>query len=55
MDWKERVIALEKKVVQQDDELICLKSALSDCIRRLNTIETTKGKQHFILYVFCIF
>ena len=48
VDWKDRMIALEKKVVQQDDEIICLKSALADCIRRLNAIEANKGKCSFI-------
>jgi len=34
-----RVLHLEKKVHQQDDEIICLKSALADAIRRLSAIE----------------
>ncbi len=43
-DLQDRVIALEKKVQQQEDEIVCLKSALSDAIRRLNAIESGRGK-----------
>ena len=41
-EMKERVIALEKKVHQQEDELLCLKSALSDAIRRLSAVEANR-------------
>ena len=41
-DMKERVIALEKKVQEQEDELLCLKSALSDVIRRFAAFEATR-------------
>ena len=36
---QEHVIHLEKKVQQQDDEIICLKSALADALRRLSALE----------------
>ena len=38
--FQERVLHLEKKVQQQDDEIVCLKSALADAIRRLSAVET---------------
>jgi len=34
------VLNLEKKVQRQDDEIIVLKTALADAIRRLTTLET---------------
>jgi len=34
-----RVLSLEKKVQQQDDEIVCLKSALADALRRLAALE----------------
>jgi hypothetical protein len=37
---QERVLHLEKKVHQQDDEIVCLKSALADALRRLTVLET---------------
>jgi hypothetical protein len=37
---QERVLQLEKKVQLQDDEIICLKSALADALRRLSLVET---------------
>ena len=44
---RERVAALEKKVQQQEDEIVCLKSALSDCIRRITSMESAKGVPTF--------
>ncbi|KAI8788322.1 echinoderm microtubule-associated protein-like 2 isoform X1 [Biomphalaria glabrata] len=38
-DLVERVSYLEKKVQQQEDEIVCLKSALADVIRRLGSVE----------------
>nr|KAG5712410.1 hypothetical protein BaRGS_023989 [Batillaria attramentaria] len=38
-DLVERVAYLEKKVTQQEDEIVCLKSALADVIRRLAAVE----------------
>eukprot|EP00105_Crassostrea_gigas_P010553 XP_011425881.1 PREDICTED: echinoderm microtubule-associated protein-like 2 isoform X9 [Crassostrea gigas] len=40
----QRVLCLEKKVQQQEDEIICLKSALADVIRRLGQVEATKAQ-----------
>lgn len=37
--YSERILQLEKRVKQQDDELICLKSSLADVIRRLDKYE----------------
>ena len=50
-----RVITLETKVHQQEDEIVCLKSALSDVIRRLQTVETGKGLllKHLKFCTFC--
>jgi hypothetical protein len=39
-----RVISLETKSQQQEDEIVCLKSALSDVIRRLQAVESGKGR-----------
>jgi len=36
---QDRVLSLEKKVQQQDDEIVCLKSALADALRRLAALE----------------
>ncbi|XP_062595221.1 echinoderm microtubule-associated protein-like 2 isoform X6 [Saccostrea cucullata] len=44
MDTCERVLCLEKKVQQQEDEIICLKSALADVIRRLGHVEASKAQ-----------
>ena len=38
-DLVERVAYLEKKVTLQEDEIVCLKSALADVIRRLAAVE----------------
>ncbi|KAI0213313.1 hypothetical protein LSAT2_001660 [Lamellibrachia satsuma] len=48
-EMKERVIALEKKVHEQEDELLCLKSALSDVIRRLSAVEANRSFQNNVL------
>ncbi|GAB1609644.1 echinoderm microtubule-associated protein-like 2 isoform X3 [Argonauta hians] len=46
----ERVAILEKKVQLQGDEIVCLKSALADVIRKLNQIqETSKVLQNNVL------
>jgi len=37
---QDRVLSLEKKVQQQDDEIVCLKSALADALRRLASLES---------------
>ena len=37
---QERILSLEKKLQQQDDEIVCLKSALADALRRLATLES---------------
>ncbi|XP_064623638.1 echinoderm microtubule-associated protein-like 2 isoform X5 [Lineus longissimus] len=42
-ELRDRVTNLEKKVEQQEDEILCLKSALSDVIRRMTVLENTKG------------
>ncbi|XP_064600715.1 uncharacterized protein LOC135466891 [Liolophura sinensis] len=48
-DLSERVISLEKKVQQQADEVVCLKSALSDVIRRLSHLEADKAIKNNVL------
>lgn len=46
----ERVAILEKKVQQQGDEIVCLKSALADVIRKLNQFqEAGRGMQNNVL------
>lgn len=39
----ERVAYLEKRTTDQAEELICLKSALADCLRRLQLLESSQG------------
>uniref|UniRef100_A0A1I8HE55 HELP domain-containing protein n=2 Tax=Macrostomum lignano TaxID=282301 RepID=A0A1I8HE55_9PLAT len=42
-ELRDRVGDLEQRVQSQADELVCLRSALSDCLRRLASVETSKG------------
>ncbi|OWF36267.1 echinoderm microtubule-associated protein-like 2 isoform X2 [Mizuhopecten yessoensis] len=44
----ERVSYLEKKVQQQEDEIICLKSALADVIRRLGQAEAGRAQNSIL-------
>ncbi|BFZ07628.1 hypothetical protein BsWGS_10667 [Bradybaena similaris] len=46
-DIMNRVVYLEKRVHQQEDEIICLKSAMADVIRRLNSVETSGQNSTF--------
>ncbi|XP_013395547.1 echinoderm microtubule-associated protein-like 2 isoform X3 [Lingula anatina] len=39
-ELRERVSALEKKVHQNEDEMLCLKSALADALRRIASLES---------------
>uniref|UniRef100_A0A5K3ESF0 WD_REPEATS_REGION domain-containing protein n=1 Tax=Mesocestoides corti TaxID=53468 RepID=A0A5K3ESF0_MESCO len=39
----ERVAYLEKQTTDQAEELTCLKSALADCLRRVQVLETSRG------------
>ena len=50
-DVVERVAYLEKKVNQQEDELVCLKAAMADVIRRLATVESSEFCT-YVLYSF---
>ena len=40
---RERVATLEKKIFDQNDEIVCLRSTLADVLRRLNQIEAFRG------------
>jgi echinoderm microtubule-associated protein-like 1/2 len=40
----ERIIGLEKKIEMQQDDIVCLKSALADVIRRLCQVETHQSQ-----------
>lgn len=46
---RDRVADLEKKVHEQTDEIMCLRSTLADVLRRINTIEGARGKANFII------
>ncbi|XP_070181364.1 echinoderm microtubule-associated protein-like 2 isoform X3 [Littorina saxatilis] len=48
-DVVERVAYLEKKVTQQEDEIVCLKSALADVIRRLAAVESASQTHNSLL------
>jgi microtubule-associated protein-like 1/2 len=37
---QERVTDLEKKVLEQGDEIVCLRSTLADVLRRLNQFDS---------------
>jgi microtubule-associated protein-like 1/2 len=37
---RERVADLEKKVLEQGDEIVCLRSTLADVLRRLNQFDS---------------
>ena len=39
---RDRLADLERKVHQQNDEIVCLKATLAECLRRLNTLEVDK-------------
>ena len=39
---RDRLGDLERKVHLQNDEIVCLKATLADCLRRLNTLEVDK-------------
>lgn len=39
---RERVCDLEKKVLEQGDEIVCLRSTLADVLRRLNQVEGSR-------------
>lgn len=39
---RERMCDLEKKVLEQGDEIVCLRSTLADVLRRLNHLEGTR-------------
>ncbi|KAK4308983.1 hypothetical protein Pmani_019360 [Petrolisthes manimaculis] len=41
---RDRVGDLEKKVLEQTDEIMCLRSTLADVLRRLSTMETSANK-----------
>lgn len=40
---RERVCDLEKKVLEQGDEIVCLRSTLADVLRRLAQLEGTRN------------
>lgn len=40
----ERVVYLEKRITDQAEELTCLKSALADCLRRVQLLEKSRGR-----------
>ena len=40
---RDRLGDLERKVEQQNDEIVCLKATLSECLRRLNGLEVDRG------------
>ena len=50
----ERILSLEKKVQQQDDEIVCLKSALADALRRVAALESGLCVMIFIIAIIII-
>ena len=49
-DVVDRVAYLEKKLQTQEDEIVCLKSAMADVIRRLASVENSE----FLEIVHCL-
>lgn len=49
---RDRLGDLERKVHMQNDEIVCLKATLADCLRRLNTLEVDKVRRGSLLYNF---
>jgi microtubule-associated protein-like 1/2 len=43
---RERVAYLEKKVLEQGDEIVCLRSTLADVLRRLNQFDSRGGADY---------
>ena len=41
---RDRVGDLEKRVHDQNDEITCLRATLADCLRRINSLESTKSE-----------
>ncbi len=39
----ERIGYLEKKTTEQAEEITCMKSALADCLRRVQLLESSRG------------
>ncbi|XP_053393881.1 echinoderm microtubule-associated protein-like 2 isoform X3 [Mercenaria mercenaria] len=48
-ELSERVAHLEKRVREQENEIVCLKGALADVLRRLGQVETSSKSQNSIL------
>jgi len=48
-ELSERVTHLEKRVREQENEIVCLKGALADMVRRVGHVEATKGAQNSVL------
>ena len=40
---RDRVADLEKRVHDQNDEITCLRATLADCLRRINSLESSKS------------
>jgi microtubule-associated protein-like 1/2 len=43
---QERVADLEKKVLEQGDEIVCLRSTLADVLRRLNQYDSRSSSDY---------
>ena len=52
---RDRLGDLERKVHRQNDEIVCLKATLADCLRRLNSLEVDKVRYHVPNALFDIF
>ena len=46
LNASDRILSLEHKLKQQSDEIVLLKSALADVIRRLQQVESTQLQQN---------
>jgi len=49
---QDRVLSLEKKIQSQEDEMVCMKSALSDVIRRLQVLESGRGMCNVVMMIY---
>ena len=47
---RDRVSILERKVLEQNDEIIFLRTTLVDVLRRLNQMETSRSQLNWIAF-----
>lgn len=46
---QDRLFSLESKVEEQKDEIVCLRGTLADLLRRVTTLEASRGNKSPLL------